>query len=194
MSLSSLSKKYLWRCFSTSATSLSKTCTCKNKAFFLNKKIIPGYSNVNTSNNKTTFDSDGYVQANIDKFDMPINDTTFLLKFYFQYNDPNQSTILSVTHQYGNLSLKKNSSYIKLMYNNEELYSYNTLTNSGDYNVGIVIKQTTMDFIVNGTSQGSITCPPLGFLSNVVLGNNSSYNDGYTDGIKYFSVAKIKRQ
>ena len=158
--------------------------------FFLNKKIIPGYSNVNTSNNKTTFDSDGYVQANIDKFDMPINDTAFLLKFYFQYNDPNQSAILSVTHQYGTLSLEKNSSYIKLMYNSEELYSYNTLTNSGDYNVGIVIKQTTMDFIVNGTSQGSITCPPLGFLSNVVLGNNSSYNDGYTDGIKYFSVAK----
>ena len=161
-----------------------------SRNFFLNKKIIPGYSNVNTNNSKTYFDSDGYVQANIDKFDMPINDTAFLLKFYFQYNDPNQSTILSVTHQYGTLSLEKNSSYIKLMYNNEELYSYNTLTNSGDYNVGIVIKQTTMDFIVNGTSQGAITCPPLGFLSNVVLGNNSSYNDGYTDGIKYFSVAK----
>ncbi|CAB4145768.1 hypothetical protein UFOVP1491_82 [uncultured Caudovirales phage] len=158
--------------------------------FYLTKKNISAYSNTTTSSGKTTFASDGYVYVNANRSDMPVDDTAFLFKVYFNKSSSDDGYIFSINHDYGSLYLKKhNASTLKLLYNDTELYSY-TVPSTGNLNVAIVINKTTMDFIVDGVSQTAISKPSFGSFNNPILGNDHLYNNAYDNGIKYFSIAK----
>lgn len=158
--------------------------------FYLTKKNICAYNNTTTSSGKTTFASDGYIHVNANIKDMPVDDTAFLFKVRFNKSSSDDGYIFSINHDYGSLYLKKHDqSTLKLLYNDNELYSYNVPSN-GNLNIAIIFNKTTMDFVVDDVSQTPISKPLLGSFRNPLLGNNHFYNNAYDDGIKYFSIAK----
>lgn len=158
--------------------------------FYLTKKNISAYGNTTTSSGKTTFASDGYVYVNANIGDMPVDDTAFLFKVYFNKSSSDDGYIFSINHDYGSLYLKKyDGSTLKLLYNDSELYSY-TVPSTGDLNIAIIFNKTTMDFVVDGVSQVSISKPSFGSFSSPVLGNDHLNTNAYDNGIKYFSIAK----
>ena len=158
--------------------------------FYLTKKNISAYNNTTTSSGATTFASDGYVYVNANRSDMPVDDTAFLFKIYFDKSSSYDGYVFSINHDYGSLYLKKhNASTLKLLYNDTELYSY-AVPSTGDLSIGIIINKTTMDFIVDGVSQTAISKPSFGSFNNVILGNDHLYSNAYDNGIKYFSIAK----